>query len=178
MNWNRVNLTYLLSLHSNLVIFKYNFSRSCHFSLLSLHSNLVIFKCNTSNDDKFNRNFTFQSGYIQIDSHTFENGTHKTLHSNLVIFKYHRPTDNLLTLLLYIPIWLYSNSFLFYSQRYIRDTLHSNLVIFKFRRIKNGRWKIYSFTFQSGYIQMDTDVDTIETNVTALHSNLVIFKYF
>ena len=43
---------------------------------------------NTSNDDKFNRNFTFQSGYIQIDGKDCYISADETLHSNLVIFKY------------------------------------------------------------------------------------------
>ena len=76
------------TLHSNLVIFK---SYSVTFqakTFCTLHSNLVIFKSLSKNALASSYlAFTFQSGYIQIDSANF--------------FKVRKQ--------LYIPIWLYSN---------------------------------------------------------------------
>ena len=55
--------------------------------------------------------FTFQSGYIQIWDKIGNNMGSPTLHSNLVIFKL--PLDRIkdAVMILYIPIWLYSNDF-------------------------------------------------------------------
>ena len=80
-------------------------------------------------------NFTFQSGYIQIAMATQKTAGQKTLHSNLVIFKCLNGLSQLIlcisftfqsgyiqivaifstpsiNIILYIPIWLYSNQVL------------------------------------------------------------------
>ena len=67
---------------------------------------------NTRNDDKFNANFTFQSGSIQIHLQPYTQEHRLPLHSNLVLFKFRGLA----------PL----NSGML--------TLHSNLVLFKFRR--------------------------------------------
>ena len=54
--------------------------------------------------------FTFQSGYIQIETLEYNEGKE---------------------LRLYIPIWLYSNTNLSVNDYSTNSTLHSNLVIFK-----------------------------------------------
>ena len=79
-------------------------------------------------------NFTFQSGYIQIVT---------------------KPTQQKELNLLYIPIWLYSNlRCQAYTAIYLLS-LHSNLVIFKSFKPATSIRAVY-FTFQSGYIQIQT----------------------
>ena len=53
--------------------------------------------------------FTFQSGYIQINIPCSIFPFPYSLHSNLVIFKLITITTIFSIVLLYIPIWLYSN---------------------------------------------------------------------
>ena len=78
-----------------------------------------------------------------------------TLHSNLVIFKLTTACILSLRIILYIPIWLYSNlrpqiTGLISILLYIPIWLYSNdLAISSF----SNQW--LSFTFQSGYIQME-----------------------
>ena len=60
-----------------------------------------------------------------------------TLHSNLVIFKSKSRRSKTGCFYLYIPIWLYSNSTAQKPKTHI----------------------VKSFTFQSGYIQIDTYID-------------------
>ena len=119
--------------------------------------------------------FTFQSGYIQIYHHHDQTILSFPLHSNLVIFKSDRHISITIHYILYIPIWLYSNTssnvqtntvntFTFQSG-YIQmirifhfiecqSSLHSNLVIFKFHCLRTLKKFALSFTFQSGYIQI------------------------
>ena len=54
--------------------------------------------------------FTFQSGYIQIWCQQFISYCAYNLHSNLVIFKSGSCGQEVSHLLIYIPIWLYSNT--------------------------------------------------------------------
>ena len=144
---------WILSLHSNLVIFKYLGGFSSYTPFSALHSNLVIFKLKKQTElptiyhlyipiwlysnpmgSSLSLSiiyFTFQSGYIQIDLATARQYFSYSLHSNLVIFKF----ESLL-----ISYWSYV-------------PLHSNLVIFK----------------------LYCDTDSIHM-FHALHSNLVIFK--
>ena len=59
----------ILSLHSNLVIFKFEKTDGTSYNLSSLHSNLVIFKCYPGGLAAIGEAiFTFQSGYIQINT--------------------------------------------------------------------------------------------------------------
>ena len=76
------------------------------------------------------------------------------LHSNLVIFKWIVRTIKYICTILYIPIWLYSN--------FVAVLLPS---------------AITSFTFQSGYIQINCSVTDKVKAFVPLHSNLVIFKF-
>ena len=122
----------MTSLHSNLVIFKYD-KRLTYKSFIMylyipiwLYSNrlphiLILMKLVLyipiwlySNDNAYSAGqkllcFTFQSGYIQIDLIEILARLDRPLHSNLVIFKYDQYEINRLSNSLYIPIWLYSN---------------------------------------------------------------------
>ena len=101
-----------------------------------LHSNLVIFKCRSWYYQCIIwETFTFQSGDIQIKTTVF---------------------DAFCWLLIYIPIWWYSN-----SHKRI-DRLESQL----------------RFTFQSGDIQINTLYIYMYNLMMHLHSNLVIFKLY
>ena len=73
--------------------------------------------------------FTFQSGYIPIKPESWSYLLEEPLHSNLVIFQSGKENLLLLDFLLYIPIWLYSNT--------LPNKLRHNETV---------------FTFQSGYI--------------------------
>ena len=97
----------------------------------ALHSNLVIFQ-SLQNVTSFPKSlhFTFQSGYIPIQ---------------LVKLKPH-------LVLLYIPIWLYSNQAGY-----------------------EERAAFILFTFQSGYIPIPVRLYK-KVNEEPLHSNLVIFQ--
>ena len=145
-----------MTLHSNLVIFKFLsvplylrtlflyipiwlYSNEWHIKgdclgVLALHSNLVIFKSCLP--------------LFQLEQES-------TLHSNLVIFK--------------------SFSFQFFCRT--THPLHSNLVIFKLVNREDKEDIILIFTFQSGYIQMKFRKLLIKILAT-LHSNLVIFKFY
>ena len=102
----------IVTLHSNLVLFKCGRRLYYLRQFYPLHSNLVLFKST-----------------IRICSPIFQ----KTLHSNLVLFK------SLATLLikseifLYIPIWFYSNDEYFTLGGSQYASLHSNLVLFKYQ---------------------------------------------
>ena len=87
---------------------------------------------NTRNDDKFNANFTFQSGSIQIHLQPYTQEHRLPLHSNLVLFK-----------LLYKSGVQTSNI-----------SLHSNLVLFKWKQRADRTNLCTVFTFQSGSIQI------------------------
>ena len=77
------------NLHSNLVIFKFVSLCYLTFYLVNLHSNLVIFKFRLHDIPYLAKSeFTFQSGDIQI---------------------YWRCLKQTFCLLIYIPIWWYSN---------------------------------------------------------------------
>ena len=56
------------------------------------------------------------------------------------------------------------------------DNLHSNLVIFKYSFICFIYSDLYSFTFQSGDIQISEYLREKYSQFEDLHSNLVIFK--
>ena len=75
--------------------------------------------------------FTFQSGSIQLSFHLPCMYSHTALHSNLVLFKLSFALSALASLILYIPIWFYSN-------------IPAVLLIVR----------VKLFTFQSGSIQM------------------------
>ena len=120
--------------------------------------------------------FTFQSGYIQINT---------SLNCNINIIS------------LYIPIWLYSNLYDLLVGFFPLPSLHSNLVIFKWYgrlvlvrglyyftfqsgyiqiiKLYVSRTRICYFTFQSGYIQISPSYRRFYP-ILSLHSNLVIFK--
>ena len=103
------------------------------------------------------------------------------LHSNLVIFKFLQSSwDGRKYILIYIPIWWYSNSWkiddcnvggtnlhsnlvifkLYCMQdlKYCQVNLHSNLVIFKFGTAESILRLVIVFTFQSGDIQIRTSI--------------------
>ena len=137
--------------------------------LQALHSNLVIFKYNKSCFQSYGAYFTFQSGYIQISVIFQYRQSAIPLHSNLVIFK---STFKNKTINAYLVIFklsklpssfsinfsLHSNLVIFKLNFQIKFiyflfTLHSNLVIFKFEG-QNLTGANFTFTFQSGYIQI------------------------
>ena len=99
----------------------------------TLHSNLVLFK------------------FFYVD---FPHGSAYSLHSNLVLFKCNGSTEPSQIVILYIPIWFYSNEMGI-------DVLEMGA----------------SFTFQSGSIQMLWRHKRPRDRKT-LHSNLVLFKYW
>ena len=78
------------------------------------------------------KNFTFQSGSIQIMAVQNSLVAKKTLHSNLVLFKWMKQISNKVN----IPTSLHSNLVLFKCKnmhlafKYF-ESLHSNLVLFK-----------------------------------------------
>ena len=84
-----------------------------------------------------------------------------SLHSNLVLFKYHCPLRNLFLLLLYIPIWFYSNSV---PVRTIQDwesfTFQSGSI--QMKMAWQGIKDFFAFTFQSGSIQIEVGKTYIE----------------
>ena len=89
----------------------------------------------------------FKSGLLQKSQ-----SCTASLHSNLVIFKLLCTCKHLGFAILYIPIWLYSN-----GPRYTAFV------------------KQTTFTFQSGYIQINMEW-ALGKGFVPLHSNLVIFK--
>ena len=98
--------------------------------------------------------FTFQSGYIQIVFLFYKWGDNKSLHSNLVIFKWYAVGFTLELDFLYIPIWLYSNLYNnFPSSTVSSFTFQSGYI--QINIDANVDLPIPSFTFQSGYIQID-----------------------
>ena len=119
--------------------------------------------------------FTFQSGYIQILAT-------KTNKIPFIIFTFQSGYIQISSdsanwygsIILYIPIWLYSNSVqqslqVYFCQLYIPIWLYSN------RFYQLCHLPIRIFTFQSGYIQMAKGICPCQP-LRALHSNLVIFK--
>ena len=123
----------ILTLHSNLVLFKcmmpfcFDIKESLYIpiwfysnliqvqilamAISALHSNLVLFKLRHRTEKSTQlTSFTFQSGSIQI---VWYNCTY------------------MISKLLYIPIWLYSNLGSAPSVSDAHKSLHSNLVIFK-----------------------------------------------
>ena len=98
------------TLHSNLVLFKWYRGVNANFVEFTLHSNLVLFKSLLDRIKYIaSKNFTFQSGSIQIIPTYSSVRASVPLHSNLVLFKYFKPC----------PIYT----------RF--SPLHSNLVLFK-----------------------------------------------
>ena len=166
-----------ITLHSNLVLFKFHFPSRVRLPLLF---------------------FTFQSGSIQIISsctslylleklyipiwfysnycrHCLLLSQFAPLHSNLVLFKYSVAKIQSVSVVLYIPIWFYSNTahpvkvtrgfclyipIWFYSNFYSKD------------KKRSGAY----FTFQSGSIQIHTVYKLPVAVFYTLHSNLVLFK--
>ena len=98
--------------------------------------------------------FTFQSGYVQM--------LYQTCNDKRLLF-------------LYIPIWLCSNDgggcrTCYSIVLYIPIWLCSNDT-----REKPKTYTVKSFTFQSGYVQMEK-LMKLDRNKLTLHSNLVMFK--
>ena len=148
---------------------------SRHIHLSSLHSNLVIFKFNLL--DRFIKKiiFTFQSGYIQILSQDLLLRILFSLHSNLVIFKlYANCVRNSSIQSLHSNLVIFKSLPHLYPISQFR-TLHSNLVIFKSICSSSTIISKSDFTFQSGYIQIYELARAFLLKVS-LHSNLVIFK--
>ena len=144
---------------------------------IDLHSNLVIFKSSrkSSNSCPF-KEFTFQSGDIQIYLFFFVIIIHKTIYIPIWWYSNNsKRRKGKASKDIYIPIWWYSNFSVsvipttiwriyipiwWYSNHHIQAScsirlyyLHSNLVIFKFTpSCVNSLPSI--FTFQSGDIQI------------------------
>ncbi len=147
---------------------------------------------------EYNEYFTFQSGYIPtVELLHARTLVHLALHSNLVIFQRSPPGNKIFARsfftfqsgyiptflkapallpenILYIPIWLYSNSHSLTSLNMKIPSLHSNLVIFQRDEIEQLEIEVY-FTFQSGYIPTSL-LASSDIALNALHSNLVIFQ--
>ena len=99
--------------------------------------------------------FTFQSGYIQILT-TYNIPTDQlnfTFQSGSIQIVWYNCTY-MISKLLYIPIWLYSNLGSAPSVSDAHKSLHSNLVIFKWSLSDRNKLEFNVFTFQSGYIQI------------------------
>ena len=120
--------------------------------------------------------FTFQSGYIQMTEIWLLDRFLLTLHSNLVIFKSRLERVTKLKLILYIPIWLYSNAINFTLCLHLRPTLHSNLVIFKLRGLAPLNSGILTLHSNLVIFKLLWQNDMFK-RCKALHSNLVIFKF-
>ena len=121
-------------------------------------------------------NFTFQSGYIQIYSQLRSGSNLNLLYIPIWLYSNNGQSGaGRGNLNLYIPIWLYSNNPMkYYMMRkkflYIPIWLYSN---------DNQLFQITggpgTFTFQSGYIQIEFLTEW-QAVLDTLHSNLVIFK--
>ena len=124
-------LSFSISLHSNMVLFKFLLQSKWIWSMKTLHSNMVLFKC------------ILQLILLHVC---------KTLHSNMVLFKWIRPVHFRTRRNLYIPIWFYSNQAK-NQKNHWKIALHSNMVLFKSNWLVNGMgWN--NFTFQYGSIQI------------------------
>ena len=144
-------------------------------------------------------NFTFQSGYIQMELQKLWRNSGVILYIPIWLYSnYNSTTLHMTVCSLYIPIWLYSNATSYFQTICNDNPLHSNLVIFKsiwdkigdnlgndftfqsgYIQMLNTFLKlalIINFTFQSGYIQMLT-LRWLCGMIKTLHSNLVIFKF-
>ena len=141
-----------------------------------LHSNLVLFKFLSHIIlEILTPVFTFQSGSIQIILLVFLI-QYTCLY--IPIWFYSNIADIFIAcvgLTLYIPIWFYSNRhsmlfYLFIIYLYIPIWFYSNLTQASYKSVKSN------FTFQSGSIQIATRT-TDSDDLTALHSNLVLFKF-
>ena len=148
------NASKLMTLHSNLVLFKWPWMvRKYRVSRLYIP---IWFYSNPCSSIKtaFNVFFTFQSGSIQInklDDYTI------------------RYT------LLYIPIWFYSNGYYRKLQRVYERSLHSNLVLFK--SCINFLWPFSTRTLHSNLVLFKFHfLNTHIHYYVSLHSNLVLFK--
>ena len=110
MGFKNDELVCELTLHSNLVIFKYVYDVNSLYPYITLHSNLVIFKsCGKKYPRQVIRSLhsnlvIFKYKFIESNGLRFY-----ALHSNLVIFKFDVPFSAVSPFDLYIPIWLYSN---------------------------------------------------------------------
>ena len=101
---------------------------------------------------------------------------YRPLHSNLVIFKCISKVHIYSFLLLYIPIWFYSN-----GEKW-KKISEANGFTFQSGSIQmtvqsDGGEETITFTFQSGSIQIGFDMSS-KIDLTSLHSNLVLFKSF
>ena len=152
------------------------FHLPCMYSHTALHSNLVLFKYGRSKKEFYNSyTFTFQSGSIQIKRvfltsaisipFTFQSGSiqmyfhlpcmysHTALHSNLVLFKLSFALSALASLILYIPIWFYSNiPAVLLIVRVKLFTFQSGSI--QMLAFSHSSTMYPTFTFQSGSIQM------------------------
>ena len=141
------------ALHSNLVIFKYNFV-CIVFAPNVLYIPIWLYSNAPKNSLLgFPKVFTFQSGYIQMLESVLTPCSNPALHSNLVIFKSDGHSVCCIAIFLYIPIWLYSNGNALEPAKALQNfTFQSGYI--------QINWKIrlllssLNFTFQSGYIQI------------------------
>ena len=149
----------------------------CNLLLLLLYIPFWLYS-NDCNDAEINRanTFTFQSGYIQIGLRVNNYLMYRPLHSNLVIFKCISKVHIYSFLLLYIPIWFYSN-----GEKW-KKISEANGFTFQSGSIQmtvqsDGGEETITFTFQSGSIQIGFDMSS-KIDLTSLHSNLVLFKSY
>ena len=122
-------------------------------------------------------NFTFQSGYVQIEWKVLEKIIVDTLHSNLVMFKWGLYGTNCRVTCLYIPIWLCPNFYCIpLSNEKLSFTFQSGYV--QIALTVSLQMRTADFTFQSGYIQILMAHNAQFDLKFTLHSNLVIFKSY
>ena len=140
-------------LHSTMVLFKSVFQHLFFHSLAHLHSTMVLFKSKWLSY-KFNKIniyiplwsysnepfvyflgasilFTFHYGPIQITFYYEIYKLHSNLHSTMVLFKYLLLMFPSLVLIIYIPLWSYSNKNTLLQQFKLQQNLHSTMVLFK-----------------------------------------------
>ena len=86
-------------------------NRQMQMQQMSLHSNMVIFKWTDSRQRRRMREVYIPIWlYSNPDSIDISDCPEVRLHSNMVIFKFCFKKSSLLPFAVYIPIWLYSNS--------------------------------------------------------------------
>ena len=148
--------------------------------------------------EEIDKKFTFQSGDIQMISHNPYLLSKQNLHSNLVIFKLiSNRVRSFLIIIIYIPIWWYSNKVWSNKSYTYSIYLHSNLVIFKWKLILDNIrmhqiyipiWWYSNFAHSTSYLHInsiyipiwwysnkDIHYELLFLSLH-LHSNLVIFK--
>ena len=101
----------------------------------------------------YSQSFTFQSGSIQINLQSIMILKVYPLHSNLVLFKSSFTFISSGVIILYIPIWFYSNFLASKNdESFSRFTFQSGSI--QIRQSSVAVFFVCNFTFQSGSIQI------------------------